>query len=938
MATCAAPTSLRFEHLTESCPVLGIGTPAPRLSWVTPAAEADYKQSAYEVELTYGDGSVQVESVQSREQILVPWPGRPLESRESCAVRLRVSGDGPWSAWSEPAELEAGLLRAEDWAGNFVSPVDIGRVGSPAPILRGTFDIPANATRARLYVTSFGIHEASLNGQKVGDHLLAPGWTSYRHRLRYETFDVTGSLKPGENVLDILLGNGWYRGRLGWEGKRALYGDRLAALGQLEVTAPEGHVQVFATNENWTAREGAVRSDDLYDGQRLDLRRLVNNEGEDAASKVEVVDADLDILVSPDGPPVRVTEVLPAVEVFTSPAGATLVDFGQNLVGWVRLRVRGLAEGAEVLVRHAEVLEDGELGVRPLRSALATDSYLVAGMREETLEPSLTFHGFRYAEVSGVMDLRAEDVEAVVIGTDLRRAGWFSSSHKTLDRLHENVVWGMRGNFLDVPTDCPQRDERLGWTGDIQVFCPTASFLFDSAGFLTSWLADLAAEQGEDGAVPFVIPDILGRKPIATAVWGDAATLVPWVVYQRTGDTSLLARQLPSMRAWVDHVAQLAGSDRLWSGGFQFGDWLDPTAPPDQPFEAKADPDVIATASLARSAEILAMTCEISGDTASAEHYSRLATEVRAAFAREYVTANGRILSDAQTVYGLALNWALLPSEDQRARAGRRLADLVRISGFRISTGFVGTPLIADALTSVGEIDLAYRLLLQTECPSWLYAVTMGATTVWERWDSMLPDGSINPGEMTSFNHYALGAVADWLHRTVAGLAPAEPGYRRLDVHPRPGGGLAHASARHLTPYGEASVMWHRADGSFRLDLVVPVGSTATVRLPGHEDAVEVGHGAHSWEVEDVTDDGGAGRRIETVRGLLDDEPKWRSVVAAAQGVGAATDERQAALRLAPFLDSPPSVIPDALTAFGMEANPDALRRQIRLLSAGSTG
>ncbi len=605
-----------------------------------------------------------------------------------------------------------------------------------------------------------------------------------------------------------------------------------------------------------------------------------------------------------------------------------LIDFGQNVVGWVRLRVRGGAAGDEVVVRHAEVLADGELGIRPLRTAKATDTYVLAGQAETVLEPNLTFHGFRYADVTGAAEV--VQAEAVVAGSDLRRTGWFESSHDLLNRFHENVVWGMRGNFVDVPTDCPQRDERLGWTGDIQVFAPTASFLFDSAGFLTSWLADLAAEQQKDGSVPYVIPDVIRRPGPATAAWGDAATVVPWVLFGRYGDRDLLARQLPSMTAWVDRMAALAGDGLLWTGGFQFGDWLDPAAPPEDPFRAKTDPDVIATAHLARSAEIVALAAEVVGDAERARVYADLAGRVRTAFAREYVTAGGRVLSDAPTGYALALQWALLPTEAQRHAAGRRLADLVRTAGFRISTGFVGTPLMADALTDAGEPDLAYRLLLQTGCPSWLYPVTMGATTVWERWDSMLPDGSINPGEMTSFNHYALGAVADWMHRRVAGLAPAAPGYRRISVRPLPGAALTHASARHLTPYGEASVSWRRADGSLRLDVVVPVGATATVEVPGGP-TVEVGPGRHEWTVADPYAPDRGLPAEPSIRDVLDHRPSWDRVVAAAVEADVVAGEAALADRLAPFLDAPATDLVDAATAGGFV--PGAAELAARLTS-----
>jgi alpha-L-rhamnosidase len=915
MGHVAAPTALRFEHRTDDQPVLGIGTATPRLSWIVPEADAAFVQEAYEVEVARAGGEPEVVQVSSGEQVLVPWPAAPLTSRESVRVRVRVRGTGMRSDWSDPATVEAGLLTTEDWTARFISPRELGGLGTPAPVLHSVLDVPGGVVKARLYATAHGLYTATLNGRRVGDQVLAPGWTSYAHRLRYQTYDVTDLVREGRNDLEVLLGNGWYRGRLGFGGgRRGLYGDRLALLTQLEVTTADGTVHVLATDTSWSARDSGVLADDLYDGQRTDLRV----ETGDRTDAVGVIDADLARLVAPDGPPVRVNQVLPAVAVFTSPSGATLVDFGQNLVGWVRLRVRDQPSGREVVVRHAEVLEDGELGVRPLRTAKATDSYLLAGGPLEVLEPSLTFHGFRYAAISGLDKVRPEDVEAVVVGSDLRRTGWFTSSSSLLNRLHENIVWGMRGNFVDVPTDCPQRDERMGWTGDIQVFSPTACFLFDSAGFLSSWLADLAAEQRPDGSVPFVVPDVIGTPGPAAAAWGDAATLVPWVLYQRTGDVGLLARQLPSMRAWVDHVAGLAGADRLWTGGFQFGDWLDPSAPPDDPFKAKADPDVLATAYLARSAEVVGLAAAAAGDADVAEKYARLAGEVREAFAHEYVTPAGRVLSDAPTVYALALEWALLPGEDQRQHAGNRLADLVRSSGFRVSTGFVGTPLVTDALTSSGHLDVADRLLLQTGCPSWLYAVTMGATTVWERWDAMLPDGAINPGQMTSFNHYAFGAVADWLHRTVAGLAPAAPGYRELLIRPAPARGLASASARHRTPYGDAEVSWERSDGRLRLHLVVPVGAAATVYVPGQAEPVRVGHGAHTWQVADPAAVDRTPAAGATVRDVLDHEETWRQVVAAALETGVVGDEAQAAARLQAFLDSPSSRLVDALAPPGL--------------------
>jgi alpha-L-rhamnosidase len=419
-----------------------------------------------------------------------------------------------------------------------------------------------------------------------------------------------------------------------------------------------------------------------------------------------------------------------------------------------------------------------------------------------------------------------------------------------VNRLHDNIVWSMRGNFLDVPTDCPQRNERLGWTGDINVFSPTACFLYDTGGFLASWLADLSADQYEDGIVPFVIPDALPMRSLPTACWGDAAVIVPWVLYERYADDAVLETQYDSMRRWVEHVAELAGASRLWDAGFQFGDWLDPAAPPDRPQQARTDTHLVATACLAHSADVLSQIAVVLGRVDDAARYEQLAREVRGAFAREYVTPAGRLAADTQTAYALALRYALLPTEAQRQHAAQRLARLVHQNEYRIGTGFVGTPLICDALCDSGKIDLAYRMLLERSCPSWLFPVTMGATTIWERWDSLRPDGSVNPGEMTSFNHYALGAVGDWLHRAVGGLAPAAPGYKRMAIAPRTGGGLSWARSRHRTPYGTAECAW-RVDGrKLVVNATVPPNTTATVTLPGSNEPFEVGSGDHEWTVD----------------------------------------------------------------------------------------
>jgi alpha-L-rhamnosidase len=888
--------NVRVEHLRDAS---GIGVECPRLSWRVGTDSQGWQQTAYEIEAYQPDGQLhdQTGKVESDQSVLVEWPFAPLSSRERLSLRVRVWGnDGGVSAWSEPVDLEVGLLAAGDWEAKFITPTWHENTSklNPSPYLRREFELRGGIQSARLYITALGVYEAELNGRIVGDHVLAPGWTVYDERLRYQTFDVTEMLHEGQNAIGAILGDGWFRGRLGFGGGRSnIYGEQLALLAQLEVQYDDGSSELIVTDENWRAAIGPILMNSIYDGETYDAR--LKHDGWTAAGfddsswhTVQEVTWDLNTLVASLGPPVRRTETIAPVAITQSPSGKTLVDFGQNLVGWLVIRVQGEA-GHTVTLRHAEVLENGELGTRPLRHAQQTNRYTLKGGGIETWEPRFTFQGFRYVEVNDWPgELSLEDLQAVVLHSDMDRTGWFDCSDPLLNQLHQNVVWGMRGNFLDVPTDCPQRDERLGWTGDIEVFSPTAAFLYNVGGFLQSWLADLAAEQRKlNGSVPHVVPNVLGRGAGAAA-WGDAAAVVPWVLYQRYGDKGILADQFESMCAWVDHIASVASENHLWDKGFQFGDWLDPTAPPDQPGKARTDKAIVATAYFAHSAQLVAQAAGVLGRTDEEQKYSSLATKVRAAFAREYVTPNGRMMNDAETAYALALVFDLL-TPDQRQRAGDRLAELVRGSGYHIRTGFVGTPLICDALCSTGHYAIAYRLLLQQECPSWLYPVTMGATTIWERWDSMLPDGSINPGEMTSFNHYALGAVADWMQRTIGGLAPAAPGYRSLEICSHPGGGITQAQVRHLTPYGLAECQWRIENGEIHLQAVIPPNVTAVVTLPGsNESPIEVGSGTWQWSVPyDDPDAHGVFTVDDLVGDILYDKKAREVVMAVLDQVGA---------------------------------------------------
>ncbi len=854
LPTAADPgTTVRLTVRTTPAGVTGRGP--LRLDWNVRSGTAD-RQVGYEVQAAptpdFAVGVHGTGPVEGAGQLDVIAPGGPLRSREVRHLRVRVATDAGWSGWSEPATVEAGLLAPTDWQAVAVTlPDDPGsRAQSPVPLLRTAFELPAAPRRARLHVTSLGVHEVSLNGVRVGDHLLDPGWTAYGQRLLVTSHDVTDLLAAGANVLAGRLGDGWYRGRLAWDPQedRCRYGRQVGLLAQLEVELPDGSTVTVRTDGTWRASTGEVRSADLYDGCAVDLRRRQqgwDRPGFDDSgwAPATVVPLDPAILEPRVAPPVRVVQTF-RPERSVGPGGAVRLDAGQNVAGVVRLTVRGRT-GETVTVRHAEVLEpDGGLHTHSLRSARATDSYVLADDGETLLEPVFTFHGFRYAEVTTGAEVVAAEV--VAISSDIPPRGTFGCSDPALTRFHENVRWSQRDNFVAVPTDCPQRDERLGWTGDAQAFAPTACTLFDSRAFWESWLVDLAHDQTADGAVPSVVPNVLGDGPFALgrAGWADAATVVPWAVHVAYADTELLATQLPSMRALVGYLQDRRQDDGLLGGEFQFGDWLDPDAPGDRPHEAKTSSDYLANAFLAHSARLVARAATVLGDPEQARTYAAVADDVAA---RTWARWREHALT-TQTGCAVALELGIAPAGAE-AEVGRALAGLVRDAGGRIATGFLGTPLVLPALTRTGHVAEAYLMLLRHELPSWLYQVDRGATTVWERWDAIRADGSIHDGvthmpngdsQMLSFNHYAYGAVIDWVYRTLAGLAPDPdaPGYRHVVLAPRPVAGIDQVSASVATALGPVAVDWATDGGMFTATYRLPFGMTGTLVPPAAPDSV----------------------------------------------------------------------------------------------------
>ncbi|MCI1017137.1 family 78 glycoside hydrolase catalytic domain [Microbacterium sp. C5A9] len=858
--------SLRSQHGADLLGVPGAGV---RLTWRWESDDEEAEQRGYQI-AAGGDGAAPTpgDVVHSGDSVAIP--AGDLASGERRTFSVRIATARGWTDWSAPLVVEAGLESADLRARVIGIPSE---VEGPAALLRTEFAVDTLPERARLRLSALGLVDAWINGRRAGDARLTPGWTSYQERVLLDTIDVTGLLHEGTNVIVLEVGDGWYRGRMGFAQRTEIYGDRSGALAQIDTE----HGVLVSTDTSWRGGFGAVRSASIYDGTAIDLNHApagLHTPGFDDAqwTAAEVIDSDLGRFEPRSAPPVRIVAELDMAR--TAHGSGAQFDAGQNITGWVRLVVRGTA-GDRVTIRHAEILEpSGELHTAALRTAAATDHYILDRDGEHVLEPQFTFHGFQYAQISG--DVEVLSATAVAISSDLPQRSSFRSASAALDRFHSNVLWSQRDNFVSVPTDCPQRDERLGWTGDAQAFAATASTLMDAEAFWRSWLRDLEIDQTDEGGVASVVPDIIRFEDMrmgsacvdnmGRAGWADAATIVPWAVYEAGGSDEVLRQQLRSMRRWVEHLRGRAGDDVvLPTEPFQYGDWLDPDAPGAQPWQAKVSSDYVANAFYVHSARLLARAEALVGDDARAGEYADLADRVAAETWRRW----GAEAATTQTGAALALEFRIAPDAERESIAAG-LAANVRAENGRISTGFLGTPLVLFALSNTGHLDEAYLMLLRREAPSWLYQVDRGATTVWERWDAILPDGRIHSGamdagskeeggSMLSFNHYAYGAVIDWVYRTVAGIAPAQPGYRVSRIAPRPAVGMDEAAASVDTPYGRLAIDW-RLDGDvLRIAVEVPFGTTADLDLPVTADstvtvddgsaAVRVGPGAHEITV-----------------------------------------------------------------------------------------
>jgi len=821
---------------------IGLDSPSPGFSWQLSSGKRAVLQKAYEIKMISGKTKVwNSGKVLSEESVHIPYSGPALESEKKYIWQVRTwDNSGKVSEWSEPAFFQTGFLSKSDWKAKWISPgYEEDSLMRPSPLFRKEFPTSKKIISAIAYITSHGLYEAQINGKRIGDAYLSPGWTSYKKHLPYQVYDITGLLKNGKNALGITLGNGWYRGYLAWGGKHNIYGKDISLLFQMRINYADGSSELIVSDETWKSSTGSLVYSEIYNGESQDARldkagwTLPGYEDKNW-SGVKLEDFSNDNLVASINEPIRKHEYFKPIRIFKTPKGEQVLDFGQNLVGWVILKVKGKA-GDKIILSHAEVLDkQGNFYIDNLRAAKSQDTYILKGGEEETFEPHFTWHGFQFLKVEGYPgELKPENFMAVALYSDMKPTGNFLSSNVLVNHLQHNIQWGQKGNFLDVPTDCPQRDERLGWTGDAQVFSRTAAFNMQVDNFFSKWLQDIAFDQEPNGSIPFVVPNVLGEGAGGSTGWADVSTIIPWNMYLAYGDKSVLERQYASMKAWVGYMTNHSKQD-LWNTGFHFGDWLFYRPLDDNDGRAAVtDKYLIAQSFYAHSTQLLLQAARVLGKEEDINAYTALIKRIKDAYLKEYVTPNGRLISSTQTAYVLALNFDMLP-ENLRAQAAERLVENIKSYDNHLTTGFLGTPYLCHVLSRFGYDDMAYTLLLQETYPSWLYPVKMGATTIWERWDGIKPDSTFEVPSMNSYNHYSYGAIGDWMYRKMVGLDTYEDGvgYKHSKIQPHIGGGFSSASASLETYYGKLSNSWNVENNRIIMDVEIPPNTRSSVFLP----------------------------------------------------------------------------------------------------------
>lgn len=840
---------LRCEYLKNP---VGIDVLHPRLNWVLESTVRGQKQTAYRIIVASGEENLNENKgdlwdtgkVKSDRSNQIVYEGKNLPSRQRCYWKVCVwDKDGAMSDFSAPAFWTMGLLKDDDWKASWVAmerkpisgkPKDMAP-GPPPPWFRKTFALDKPVKRATVYITARGIYRLHINGKSKGEDVFAPEWTDYNKRIQYRTYDITSALKHGSNAVGAIVGDGWYSGYLGWRKQRGNYGFQNSLLLQLEVDYEDGTSQTIVSDESWHCSDGPIVSSDLLMGEHYDARREMT--GWDTAkyddkawAPVILVEKPQATLVAQPSEPVLVTEYITPVNMTEPKKGVYVFDLGQNIAGWAKLKVEGKS-GTEITLRFAERLDSkGNIYTANLRQAKATDTYVLKGQGVEVFEPHFTFHGFQYVEVKGFPGIPTKNaITGCVVHSASPTAGNFKCSNPMVNKLFENIVWGQRGNYLSIPTDCPQRDERLGWMGDAQIFIRTATFNMDVAAFFTKWMVDVEDAQSEEGAFPDFAPRLKDKALMrfeGAPAWGDAGIIVPWTIYRVYGDTHIIEKHWGSMTKWMDFSLEAnPGLIRRNKMGNNYGDWLS--------IKANTLKTLIGTAYWAYDAKLMARMARVIGREKEANQYDEIFHNIRAAFQKAFVQAEGQIRGETQTGYLLSLAMDLVP-EELRSKSAEHLVENIKKRDWHLSTGFVGAGYLNPVLTQTGYADVAYRLLLNDTFPSWGYSIKQGATTIWERWDGWTEEkGFQNPG-MNSFNHYAFGSIGEWLYRFVAGidLDPEKPGYKHFRIKPFPGRGLEFVEAEYNSIHGKIISGWKVKGGKITMNVTVPPNTTAMVFVP----------------------------------------------------------------------------------------------------------
>ena len=836
--------------------ICGLKEPAgldvkPRFSWKIVSEKNDVVQRSYRITVTSGAQTVWDSGItEDPQSVHVPYGGKPLCPFTEYKVHV-TADDNFGESHEADSSFETGLMGEENFKAGWITHTLPEEETAPAIFFEDIKLQDAKIKSVRIYATACGVYDILINGQKLGDAYMAPGWTSYHNRIQYQTYDATELFAgAGPDIrIEVPTANGWCVGQLNVDGAKNHYGSRTAIRLMARLVYEDGTIGITGTDDTWSVKTGTIRFAEIYHGETQDF----TFEDPAPAKAVPFAADNMGSLVSQCSEPVRVTEMKPAASMFVTPAGETVIDFGQNMAGLVEVCLPPLSAGADTAklqIRHAETLDrDGNFYTENLRSARATDTYIyTAAQAGQRVHPHFTYHGFRYISIEASGCAPEKDAfTALVMHSDMKRTGTFSCDNEKVNRLHENIVWGMNSNFFDIPTDCPQRDERLGWTGDAQIFAATASYLYDTEEFYHKWLADVAAESNMEHGVPHLVPNIVGDS-VGTAVWGDCATVIPGQLYESYGDAELLKQNYPLMKLWVEYIRKECGSDILWLHGFQRGDWLALDAPASRPglMSGGTDKNLVANVYYALAVRLTAKAAEVIGEEDDSREYQSLYDQIRDEINEEFVTRRGRLVTETQTACVLLLHFDLL-KEEYRDRVIMTLVSNLTDNKNHLTTGFVGTAFLCHALTECGRHDLAEKIFLQEDYPSWLYQVNKGATTIWERWNSIAEDGTFDQSGMNSLNHYSYGAVGDWMYRKIAGINPVEPGYKKILLKPYLTHGLTQVSASLDTPYGMLSIDYSCKDGLITVDVVIPANTTACLVLPEQEGEISLGSGTYHY-------------------------------------------------------------------------------------------